>query len=408
MHTKLSKVSIKIGLVLLGSILAIIFFEMGIRSWPKYSEPDFKRQDPDIGRVYKKNLEIDMRREGGGGTIRFVTNSIGFIGEDWSQKQSGIRIANQCDTYTSARDSVFYKDNSSTLTGEILSERLGGVPVESLNFSIEGQGTLDEFNTYLKFGQKVNPQIVILWMFLGNDFYDNVLDIYEDGGSGVPRAQRDQVASVTENTRTQQREEPGLITNMIRHSEVARLAREKISEAGLGPYFYSFFEKIGIAKFVFHVTIASRPLPPQLTIFTTGVDDEKNSISVERTKEYLKEFSKKVTDDGKKFFVVMIPAHFQVDDDSRERFLLSLLHANTLSAKAKDSFDPLQPNRLLKEVLNDLSIPFLDLADPFTKVCSGGDCPIYICNLCHLSSKGHRLAAELVADELYKRYFSKN
>lgn len=408
MHTKLIKVSVKIGLILLSSILVIVFLEIGIRLWPKYSEPSFKKQDPDIGRIYKKNLKVDMRREGGEGTIRFVTNSLGFVGKDWSQKQSGIRIANHGDTYTSARDSVSYKKNSSTLTGKILSKRLGGVPVESLNFSIEGQGTLDEFRTYLKFGQKINPQIVILWMYLGNDFYDNVLDIYEGGGSGIARAERAQVASVTENTRAQNGEEPSLITNIIRHSEFVRLAREKISEAGLGPYFYYFFEKIGIAKFVFHVTVASRPMPPQLTIFTTGVDDEKNSISVERTKEYLKEFSKKVTDDGKNFFVVMIPAHFQVDDDSRERLLVSLLHANTLNAKAKDSFDPLRPNRLLAGILNDLSIPYLDLTGPFTKVCSGGNCPVYICNLCHLSPEGHRLAAELVADELYKRYFSKN
>ncbi len=381
---------VKTILLFLGLSFGIAILETGIRFFPEQAPPRLLgliEPDQYIGTIYKKNLDTYIEAEDDKkNTIPFRTNSFGFIGENWASKKQEIRIVNHGDSFT-AGSAVPYEKNYVSLLGNIVSGRTGTV-IKSLNFGVVGQGTREALETYRHYGQQAQGDMVLLWMYLGNDFYDNLENsiVQESDATVAEEAQTEQKISFA--------------VALLRKSELVRFVKDTVAQAPWGHRVFSILSGIpGVGQFIYKVTLAEYPPKIPVDLLLMFTDYEQNETALNETRKYLQEFSTTVKDDGGEFFVILIPAHFQVDPDAYAR--LTKQYPELLER----GFDKFQPNRVLQETLKGLDIPYYDLTNSFVAQYENGGEQLYICRFCHLSESGHTLAAEESANFLYERYF---
>ncbi|MDP3725791.1 MAG: hypothetical protein Q8R36_01180 [bacterium] len=377
----------KIILIFLGLVLGIVILEVGVRLFPDPPPPrllQFIEPDPYIGTIYKKNLIDYIEAEDGNGTVPFHTNSHGFVGLDWNEKKEGVRIINLGDSFTVGA-AVPYEKNYVSILGNILSESIKA-PTESLNFGIVGQGTAEALETYRHYGRNADGEVVILWMYLGNDFYDNLKGI---------------LASEEKKVLVEVQEEPKLsfLVELLKKSKLILFVKDNIAQTSWDHRLFSILSKIpGMKGFIYQITLAEYPLKIPLDLLLLFTEHEKNGVALDETKKYIQKLNQLIKEDGGEFYVVFIPAHFQVDPEAETHLY------NQYPELRSYEFNVLQPNRLLGDMLESLSIPFLDLTPVFANGYKEGR-PLYICRFCHLSEKGHQLVAEKAAIWLSENYF---
>lgn len=382
---------IKIILVLAGLILGFAILEVCVRLLPEPAQPrllELIEPDQYIGTIYKKNLDSYVEAEDGNGTISFRTNERGFIGPNWNMEKGGLRIVNHGDSFT-AGVAVPYEKNYVSVLGNTLSELIKK-PVKSINLGIVGQGTGESLETYRQYGRQAGGDIIILWMYLGNDFLDNV-ENFTASEHEVPQV--DEVP--------QSESEISFIIKFLKKSKLLFFVKDTIAQAPWGHRLFLTLSKIpGMKRFIYQVTLAEYPPKIPLDLLLLFTDHEKNRTALEETKKYIQEFLQAAREDGGQFFVVLVPAHFQVD-----QVALSRLYKQYPELPER-GFNVLQPNHFLGEILETLSIPYLDLTPVFIDAYAE-DSMLYICRFCHLNEAGHSLAGKTAARWLYENYFAK-
>ena len=375
-------------LIFSGFIAGFLILEAGVRLLPEPLPPrlyQFIEPDSQIGTIYKKNLDTYIEAEDGNGIVPFRTNSRGFVGPDWDTKKVGIRIANYGDSFT-AGSAVSYEKNYVSILGDTLSNLIG-TSVESINFGVVGQGTNDALETYRHYGTEADEDVVFLWVYIGNDFYDNLEN------STVPD---DKVIAEVNEKKTEQ--EAPFMVRLLKKSELLFFIKDRIAEAPWGHRFFLALSKIpGMERFIYRLTLAEYPPQIPLDLLLLFTDHEKNAIVVEETKKYIKKFSEESAKNGARFFIVLVPTHFQVDHEAE--LVLHRQYPELL----RRGFNILEPNRILGEALKELKISYLDLTSAFTDEYKKGH-SFYICDFCHLNEDGHRFAGNRAAEWLAKNY----
>ena len=371
-------------LLLLCGTLIVIFavLEVGIRFWDPNESIRLYQDDPLVGRTYKPNMDVMARGDHG---IRgyLITNRYGFIGEEISEgKPDGtLRVLNLGDSFT-AGHAVDYEKKFTTLIGTELSEKLNK-KVESLNFGIPSQGTQEQYLHYSNRAQKFDPDAVVLYFFLGNDFDENLEDIDEIKAKFAAQ------------------NEGSLPRKIARKSELVLFVLNRLVQM---PLANALMYHLGIIREQEDFTVsaqatATKQIPRRLTLITTSADEAINAKALSETTRYLKLFREAVKED-KKFLVVMLPRHPQVEKRLEDAELQEYPELKNLE------YDNMRRNRELEKILTDLSIDFIDLTPDFKAGIMDGK-KVYVCDDCHLGVEGHQLVSDIVSKRLIE-YLSTN
>lgn len=159
-------------LTVFGLVLGIVLCEVALRV-AGISHPIFDTWDYDRAialRPYKKGW---YKNEG---AAYLEINSLGYRDREHRQKKDRdeLRIAFIGDSFTEARqvgiDKTFWRiiENSNLLT-----DAHPGYKVSALNYGIGGYGTVQQHITLKKDALQFNPDLVVLMLFMGNDFINN-------------------------------------------------------------------------------------------------------------------------------------------------------------------------------------------------------------------------------------------
>jgi hypothetical protein len=366
----------KILLVVLSLVFVFAALEGGIRL-TKHRSVDIYQEDKDqyISRKYQSNLDI-MHLAEGGNTVHTVTNSLGFIGEDFQEmKEEGvIRVVNLGDSMTAGID-VDYNKTYSALLGNTLTDTLE-TGVESFNFGIAGQSTGHVFMTYKHYARNFNPDVVIYWAFLGNDFEETLT--YEEGiQDGFD-------------------ENASFLKRMARKSELAYLVVNRLARV---PFFARLMHGTVLTRIGLDEIGDTNGLPLGLRVTYTE-DKESENASV-MMRKYLDLLSKETANDKKELLVVMIPESWQVEEVLEENLL------EQYPKLLEIGFDNRKPNKDLGIMFDDLMIDYIDLTPLFKDVCDKdpvGVCGMYTRPHGHLSEKGHELASKTAAEYILENF----
>lgn len=145
-------------------VVSLLLAEIVLRLVTDLPQPRIVVFDKWIGHKLRPGLSSVDATEGQG---RFTMNSYGFRDREWPLKADKYRIAVLGDSFTEALqvdlDQAFHK---------IVERKLP--MVETMNFGIRSQGTIQELLTYRHYARRFHPQMVVLAFFAGNDLTDNL------------------------------------------------------------------------------------------------------------------------------------------------------------------------------------------------------------------------------------------
>jgi Tol biopolymer transport system component len=284
-----------------------------------------------------------------------------FSGTEFSTRYrtnaQGFRIADSHDamqTYTEA-DWLVIGDsftqgaqvNYPELYTTILNRRFPDKIV--VNAGISGVGIGHEYHYYVRDGDRLGPSLVILQLSSFNDFM-NV----------EPRAAR-------------------FSDRLMAHSALVRRLLE--------PFKFTDTAALPLGRW-------TEPFQQQqdanadFNVFYKRASPVKER-DLEAFRDYLRRFRDAVAERGARLVVVLLPTKEQV----HPFYLEEVLHAYQMS---RDELDMTRPNDMLRQLVGDLQIGFVDLLEPFQK---STEDPFLVSDE-HLSPHGHLVLAESLATYL--------
>ena len=361
----------------LSVLIALTFFEFGLRHLPHPDPVPLLENDPEVRIRYRKNLSLQIQAENLQGTIPFQTNNLGFVGENWTVDTSSLRIAHFGDSFTAASNISFRKNYVSQIN-DLLVSRLP-FSLQSFNFGVGGYSTQDSLRSYRVYQKQVKPNIVVLWMYLGNDLNDNYTPPFSTEENISPAVLEIQKESFS-------------FKKFIYSLELTKLVKNALVRSGLGHAVVETFSHIPfVGKKIYPLLVTN--IPSELLV---GFSQDPRSVdSFLQTEKYVTKFFQETQKAGQKFFVILIPPHFQVDPNA-----LDLLKKQYPDLKQKN-FNPDLPEQQLSEFFQKSGIPFYDLTPRFKQKCEH-ECTLYMCRYCHLSEQGYTVAAQEVSDFLFR------
>jgi hypothetical protein len=322
--------------------------------------------------------------------VRVKINSIGFRDRDHAlEKPAGTRrVALLGDSFVEAIQVPFELSITALLEKRI-------PKTEVLNFAVSGTGTARQYLALREYGLRYNPDLVLLFLFAGNDISDNSDDLQGRPYVPYPLLTADNRLARDANGQplfTSFRDpEPGrsaIAVAIKDHWKTYRFIREAIDkspEAGsvlyrLGladtpPQSVSAFSNENLGPY----EIYRRPLKPAW------------SNAWEVTEELVLATRELANARGARFAVVLVPAAWEVHPHLWE----AILHKFPAMRRADLDLD--QPSQRLSRFLEAQNVTVFNLLPDFRRAARAPG-SLYIPADAHWTSDGHRLAAELIAE----------
>lgn len=293
-------------------------------------------------------------------------NGEGLRGEEVARKAEGVtRLLSIGDSFVFG---VGVED-SETFTARA-SDRLGqlGIAAEGLNAGVPAFGVPDAVGWLSRHGVDLEPDVVMLAIFLGNDLVDASPD-------------REQV-QIVDGLLVPSQSAGGLKAWLHRHSHFYVLLKSVLEQPALLP----LRRKLGLGE-----PWKVRTLKEEFSVYRKTAPTDLQS-AIQATDEALAELKALAAEQGFSTIAVLIPSEVQVDPERWQRGLASL------DLDPQD-YDPEVPNRIFTELLERHAIPTLDLVPLFAEGLASSR-ELYFRLDRHWTTQGHALAAESISSFL--------
>jgi lysophospholipase L1-like esterase len=284
-----------------------------------------------------------------------ATNRLGLRGPEVGPKPPGsLRILALGDSFAfgvgADQDETFPARLAEVLKAQVLN---AGAP---------GFGVPDAVAWYERYGVELDPDVVVLAVFLANDLQDASPDqpkvAVVDGELVVPG------------------ETGGLRRWLYYHSHLFRLLKSSVLEGRVRSI-------LGLRE-----PWTTRELRSELSLYSPSLPEELKR-GAEATERAVAELARVARFRSTRVVAVLIPSLPQVDPAKWQAVLTQL-------GLDPARHDPLRPNRLFREIFELHGIPVLDLTGTFRKAVGEGRRIYYPIDQ-HLSPEGYELMARTVA-----------
>jgi len=245
--------------------------------------------------------------------------------------------------------------------------RAAGRPVEVINGGVSGWGTGDELRYLTRYGLAYHPDLVVVAMTLHNDISDNLRREWytvRDGGL----ADRDPQPMSWFQFKVL--EWKAFVATRFQLYQIWRRVRHGRE-----------IQQIGTALNSHVIKLFTVPSPPDIALGWQLTD---------RLLAAIRDTSKAA---GSQMAVVLLPLKYQLADST---FANLVKHA----AMPPDRMAMYQPQTMICAMADSLRIPVIDLLPAFQQWTAAGKAPLYLDWDGHWNDAGHRLAADVVVQDL--------
>ena len=248
----------------------------------------------------------------------------------------------------------------------VIAERLAeiGIPAEGLNAGIPAFGVPDAVSWLSRHGIDMEPDLVILSIFQGNDLVDASPD-------------REEIL-IVDGLLVPGQSPGGFKAWLHRHSQFFLLLKSLLEQPGFLPW----RAKLGLGE-----PWKVRVLREEFGVYRKTAATELQP-AIQATDRALAELVTLGRERGFGVMAVLIPSEIQVD---RERWRAGLA---SLGLDSED-YDPQVPTRIFSELLGRHSIPTLDLGPLFAEGLAARQQLYYRLDR-HWTTRGHELAAAAI------------
>lgn len=240
-----------------------------------------------------------------------------------------------------------------------------GFEAEGLNAGIPAFGVPDAESWFRRHGADLDPDVVVLAIFLGNDLVDASPD-------------REEILLV-DGLLVPSQSSGGLKAWLHRRSHLYVAIKSLFEQPGFQP----LRDKLGLAE-----PWKMRTLREELGVYKQSARQDLRP-AIDATDKALGRFADLSENLGFELFAVLIPSEIQLATDRWQASLTSL-------GLDPADYDPSTPTRIFRDLLARHGISTLDLGPPFVAGLSRGD-ELYFRLDRHWTRAGHSLAADELA-----------
>ncbi|MEM3373736.1 MAG: hypothetical protein QXE31_00800 [Candidatus Woesearchaeota archaeon] len=334
-----------------------------------------EKYDESVGFVRSRNSTVRLRTPEYD-RIYYI-NSEGFVDKEWqiNKKPGEYRIVILGDSFPEAVDVKIEDRFSSLLEKKLNKEKFENIKeINVMNFAVGGYSTCNSYLVLKNKSLKYSPDLVILFIYNGNDFEDNMANdsmhvrcILDNNGNLI--------STWVPNKETfSQSEKLGLIDILFSNTNIGSLFMNNFRYS---PLSYKISKMLGL-----------NPEYAKIKIIDMKREKE-NKILIEHTAKMIKGMNSILKKNNIKFLVVMIPDRVQVDDR---------LWNNVIK---KYNYNPDEyirdfPERYLSELLKKEDIDTIALFDIFKN--ESNKKLIYFPIDRHLNEEGHKIVSNILYD----------
>ncbi len=244
-------------------------------------------------------------------------------------------------------------------------ERDGRPATEGLNAGIPAFGVPDAESWLRRHGVELEPDVVALAIFLGNDLVDASPD-------------REEILLI-DGLLVPSQSAGGIRAWLHRRSHLFVAVKGLLDQPGFQP----LRDKLGLGE-----PWKTRTLREELGVYRKSADQDLRR-AIDATDEALGRFAELSEEFGFELVAVLIPSEIQLEPERWQTSLASL-------GLDPADYDPSTPTRIFQELLDRHEIPTLDLGPPFVSGLSRGE-ELYFRLDRHWTRAGHALAADELA-----------
>jgi hypothetical protein len=314
----------------------------------------------------------------------FVLNSRSFRTREYEPGPAGdvFRVVALGDSFTFASGALPHEDHWTTL----VEEGLGGLsdhPVEVLRLGVPDTGPLFQLRLWQVEASKLEPDVVVMAFFVGNDFIDHQGDCEVFGGGD--RGLSGRLASVStlyraaRNLRRVWGAEGDTAGGWISGDQTASGEPIPGYREAFDPRRPTFSRERFVA------------IEAQRMALCLRSEEEAFRRLADRATGVVIDLATEVGQAGARFVVMVIPDQYQVDQTLIEEILSS-------RGTRREDYDFDRPQRVLIRTLEAAGIEVLDLLPIFLRASSGDE--LYRPQDTHWNRRGNEVAAESLADFL--------
>jgi len=251
--------------------------------------------------------------------------------------------------------------------------------IEVINTGTSGYGTDNELLFFRTEGSKYKPDLVLLEFCICNDVRNNWFELenVDAGGFRKPYFVPGQDGLVLKNYPFERETDAftpikSWLNRHVRLYPFLREARDRFMSASSG---------------------TASGIPLDYRVYLKDYP-ESWETAWRVTGGLLREIKKEVTAHGAGLFVVIVPTRFQVRSEDWQQVL------ETYSDMKNHEWDIEKPNRLLRQILEQEEIAYVDLLPSFRQYAKQSGAQLYLASDGHWNQEGHRLASDILTEEL--------
>jgi hypothetical protein len=359
-------------LVLFSICLSLLLGEVFIRvAAPQRLDSNLDFYVPDEYTVFKMQSNFVGNHTGFEFDVPVQLNSIGMRDSEIGQKDGNtLRIMGLGDSFTFANGVALHETYLKQL--EQLLPAYGGKKLQTLNAAVPAYAPLQEFRLWELRQAELQPNIVMMGFFVGNDFVESGDLFGEDGkpliavrdGRLISSKRSDEERGVVRSVTGPMRD--FLKTRSHLYVFLRNRSSELLSKAGLRPF----------------------NLPPDFCEVNYGERMQKNWA---KTQTILSDFGKATRANGQRLIIVILPAIYQVYNSAWDEYIRALKLDPT-------RYDLEKPQKVLMEFCKAEGIECVD-ALPALRA-GATNAGLYFPVDGHPTAAGHKVIAEAIREYL--------
>ncbi len=245
-------------------------------------------------------------------------------------------------------------------------------PVEVINCGVPAYGPLQEHRFLNKYRSRLQPNIVLLAFFVGNDFNESS-DLYDNMGNPTLRVVDGNLVSILSGERE--------------HSVIRRVTQPLRAFLSTSSHLYIFLRDRS-SQLLSRFGLRPFNLPPD---FCRREFSERMQRNWEYTQTILQHAAQQTAEHNERFIVLILPTSYQVYQATWDEYIAAL----QLDPR---EYDLEKPQRLLKEFFSHHGIEWVDALPVLRNKIIGP--PLFFSVDGHLTPEGHAIVGQALCEYL--------
>lgn len=358
-------------LLVVGSLTAMVSGELFIRLLsPQRLDNTLACFEPDSTLVFSMQKGYQTIHSSFEFSVPVVLNSFGLRDYEVQPKSSrATRIIGLGDSFTFGNGVTLEQTFLKRLEACIST---AAEPVEVINCGVPAYSPLQEHRFLQKYRSQLQPDVVLLAFFVGNDFIESG-DLYDTAGNPTLRVVEGNLVSILSSERE--------------HSVVRRLSQPLRAYLSTSSHLYVFLRDRS-SQLLSQFGLRPFNLPPD---FCRREFSERMHRNWEYTQTILHNLAQETAQHNERLIVLILPTSYQVYKTTWDEYIAAL----QLDPR---EYDLEKPQRLLSEFFSNHGIEFVDALPALRDNLIGP--PLFFAVDGHLTPEGHNIVGRLLCEYL--------